>query len=191
MPKRIPLKDSKTLYYALRLGENDGEVKYGNLYNAKCQLIQSSNSSVTNAYGKDLEYDAIALIQTSKKTTSPKFIDRFSKIWIFNKPQNSEEFAEFNVVEEPIEHDGILIIYLMKEVENLRNIWYELNGKIYTLEVKFSYDKKSFTIPSNMYLPITNKNKIWLEEPTETSEPIFIKNRSFKKDYTVFNLKVF
>ena len=164
MPKRISVKDTKQLYIAYKIGEINGVSYFNEVLPLRCQFSSFNGERVTNVCGTDFKYNAVAILEFNNVT---KFIDEFTKFWYGAKPVDSNERSDYTVVRVGELHDGLFTIYLSSKTPNSDNIWYEIDGNIYTADVVFNREKLTVTVANNMYMPIWYTTKVWYRKPED------------------------
>lgn len=189
MPKRLSLKDKKTIYYAYKIGEINGVSYYSDVYSLQCQFSSFIGNKSIFEYGVRLDYDAVAIIQYNEDT---KFIDKFTKFWFGNMPVDGNSSSDFSIVKISDVHNGLFVVNLLSRVNNAHNIWYEFEDNIYTADVMFDKDNMTVTTPKNMYLPIWYNTKVWYREPedaTTTESAIHLVDINKAENYTKYKFE--
>lgn len=179
MPKRISAKDTKTIYYALKIGEIDGISQYTGVIPLDCQFTTHSGVKSVYSYGTLLNYNAIAIVEFNEKTW---FINEFTKFWVNNKPDDSSEVAEYVVRSIGQPNNGLFKIFLSSETQNAHNIWYVHKGKIIMADVKFDKDELSVIVPKNALLPIWYDTKVWYREPSDAETAEYGMHMTYKEE---------
>lgn len=162
MPKRLSVKDTTTIYYALKIGEIDGISHYTNVLPLACQFTTHTGVRATYNYGVMLNYNATAVVEYNEQT---RYINEFTKFWYGTAPNDSSEVNDYTVVRVGEPQNGLFIIYLASVTQNADNIWYAVDDKIFLADVKFDRDELTVIIPRNQYLPIWYDTKVWYREP--------------------------
>lgn len=189
MPKRLSLKDKKTIYYAHKIGEINGVSYFGEVYSMQCQFSRFTGDKSVFEYGVRFDYDATAIIEYNDET---KFIDKFTKFWFGNKPDDSNSTSDFSIVRISDVHNGLFVVNLLSRVKNSNEIWYEIDDNIYTADVLFDKETMKITTPNNMYMPIWYDTKVWYREPitSETTEgAIHLVDIIKTKNYTEYKFE--
>lgn len=190
MPKRIPIKEKRPFFFAYRLGtDENGETRYGGLHYSKGQFVDSINNLSSNAYGDKLDYDAYLLFEKDDET---KYIDEFTKIWVYALPTSSMTLPDFKILKCGRPTDGIITLYVKSLAQNHDAIWYEYDGEIFETNVDFNKAQLEVVIPNNMYLPIDETTKVWYVQPSDnaaTNGLLQLLSRESREQYTVLKFR--
>jgi hypothetical protein len=180
MPKRLKKSDKSEVYFAYRLGLDNGTPFYGDILETEGQFVSFDRYVKTELYGKELNYNALILFEINDKS---QFFDEFTKFWIKSKPLSVETTTNYvvNSVSKP--ENGLITIYLRSLTTNNSSLWYEYKGKIIETQMQFDENTLTAIAPPNMYLPWKETTKIWYEEPDNATTKTALL-RIVKKDIT-------
>ncbi len=186
MPKRLSLKDKKRIYYAYKIGEINGVSYFSDVYPLDCQFSSFRGNKSVYEYGVKLDYDATAIIEYNDET---KYIDKFTKFWFGSKPIDGNSTSDFTIVKVSDVHNGLFVVNLSSKTQNSHNIWYEVDGNIYTADVMFSKEQLKVVTPKNMFMPIWYTSKVWYREPKnadDTNNAIHLVDINETENYTEY-----
>ena len=164
MPKRICLKDSKQFYFSYKIGKTKEKVYYGEIIKANGQFTSYNGVRKTDYYGEEIEFDGTLILQDKEL-----YIDEFTKIWINEEPNSNEDLSTHKVTGIRDVKDGLQTIYLKSNLSNSDTLYFEHEGNILEIDVKFDFDKKIATISKNMFCPIDYLTKVWYNKPIDTN----------------------
>lgn len=192
MPRQNARKDSITIYYAYRLGINeDGIERFGNTKSVLAYADDRSGTAPDSVFGTDNNYSLQLLIPVTEAT---RYFDKYTKIWVRSTPKSSDDQADYKIQAEPLERDGQIYVQLQSIAVDHRDLYYLYNGEIITFSAIWNDEQHKFYTPTNMYLPIDKKTKMWYEQPEneddENGRLTFKSKRTLRRyiEYTV-NIK--
>lgn len=165
MPRRICLKDSKSFYYAYKIGKNKQKIYYGEVMKGNGQFTSYNATRKANYYGEEFEFDGTLILEHSKFP----YIDEFTQVWINEEPNSNEDLPTHKVTGCGDVKDGLQTIYLKSNLSNSDTLYFEYEDTILEIDVKFDFDKKIATILENMYCPIDYLTKVWYNKPIDNN----------------------
>lgn len=166
--KRIAKKDEKELYVAYKVGVqyNENTIIYSSPKLIKGLVIDSAGSTSYEDFGKTLQYEKRVILEYNEDT---KYIDIYSNIWLDKNPLEDGSNANYDIVYKGEVIDGIFPIYLKSISNDTSRLYVSYDDvKIMAIDIDFDYDKLIATIRNDMYLPIDENTKIWLQIPSGT-----------------------
>lgn len=192
--KRIAKKDEKELYVAYKLGVqyNENTIIYSSPKLIKGLVIDSAGSSVYEDFGKTLQYDKRVIFEYNEDT---KYIDIYSNIWLDKNPLEDGSNANYDIVYKSEIIDGIFSIYL-KSISNDTSRLYVSYDNIHVIaiDVDFDFDKLIANVNKDMYFPIEERTKVWLQIPSgisDNSHRIALINKVENESSTILEFKYY
>ena len=163
--KRIAKKDEKELYVAYKLGVeyHDNTVIYSSPKLIKGLVIDSMGSTIYEDFGKTIQYEKRVILEYNEDT---KYIDIYSNVWLDKEPLEDGSNANYDIVYKGEVVDGIFPIYLKSISNDTSKIYVSYNNvDIIAIQLDFDFENLIATIKNDMYLPIDERTKIWLQKP--------------------------
>lgn len=165
MPKSISKKDSRTVYCAYKVCENDKRMSvFSDIVPMVCQFVQMDGRRQIEYYGKTIQYTAVALFNVNENT---KYINESTKLWFKARPVDTTLYgAEYEVSGKTEPMDGIIKVYLTDGKHNHKTLFVDYQGNVCTVSIEYDSKAKKGVIPKNFYFPFTAKNTFWERKPS-------------------------
>lgn len=169
MPKSISKKDSRTVYCAFKVCENDKRMSvFSEVKPMICQLIPMNGTRQIEYYGQTIQYTAVAMFNVNEDS---KYIDVHTKLWFKSKPTDSTlESGEYEVTGKTSATDGIITVYLTEGKRNHNTLYVDYQGNICTVDIAYDKKEKKGIIAKDCYFPFTAKNRFWERKPTSIAD---------------------
>ena len=169
---RIAKKDERDLYVAYKLGvnPNDNTIIYSKPILVKGMVIDSNGTMTYEDFGKSFQYDKKVVFEYDKNT---RFIDEYSNIWLNKKPLEDGSNANYDVVYKSEIIDGLFTIYINSITNDTSKVYVSYDEEnIIAIQLDLDYENLEAIIRNDMYLPIDNNTKIWLQMPEDINDNI-------------------
>lgn len=169
---RIAKKDERDLYVAYKLGvnPNDNTIIYSKPILVKGMVIDSNGTMTYEDFGKSFQYDKKVVFEYDKNT---RFIDEYSNIWLNKKPLEDGSNANYDVVYKSEIIDGLFTIYINSITNDTSKVYVSYDEEnIIAIQLDLDYENLEAIIRNDMYLPIDNNTKIWLQMPKDINDNI-------------------
>lgn len=170
--KRIAKKDEKELYVAYKLGVeyHENTIIYSTPKLIKGLVIDSMGSTTYEDFGKTLQYEKRVILEYNEDT---KYIDIYSNVWLDKEPLEDGSNANYDIVYKGEVIDGIFPIYLKSISNDTSRLYVSYNNvNVIAIDVDFDYEKLIATIRNDMYLPIDENTKVWLQMPDSVNDNV-------------------
>lgn len=167
---RIAKKDERDLYVAYKLGvnPNDNTIIYSKPRLVKGMVTDSGGIINYEDFGKSLKYDKKVIFEYNKDT---RFIDEYSNIWLNNKPLEDGSNANYDIVYKSEVVDGLFTIYINSIVSDTSKLYVSYDDEnIIAIQIELDYSNLQAVIRNDMFLPIDNNTKIWLQRPNDIND---------------------
>ena len=131
------------------------------------QVNDLSGKIIMNDYGLNDNYRLKVLFEFNDKT---KYINEFTRLWVVEKPNDSEDNFDYLISRKLNWERDILEVYL-KPVDQDFDMLFTYNESygIYTFQCLYDEANKTITLPENSLMKINSTTKIWTEEPVDES----------------------
>lgn len=167
---RIAKKDERDLYVAYKLGinPNDNTIVYSKPKLIKGMVIDSNGTMNYEDFGKSFQYDKKIVFEDNKDS---RFVDEYSNIWLNKKPLEDGNNANYDVLYKSEIVDGLFTIYIKSITNDTSKLYVSYDEEnIIAIQIDFDYENLEASIRNDMYLPIDNNTKIWLQEPNNIND---------------------
>ena len=191
---RIAKKEEKDLYVAYKLGVDIDEntIIYSKPKLVKGMVIDSNGTVSYEDFGKTFHYDKRIVFEYNKDT---KFIDEYSIIWLNKKPLENSTNANYDVVYKSEVVDGLFTIYINSISNDTSKLYVSYDDEnIIGVQIDLDYENLEAVIRNDMYFPIDNNTKIWLQRPNninDNSNRIVYTNRNDKEDISIIKFEYY
>lgn len=190
--KRIAKKDEKELYVAYKLGVeyHENTIIYSTPKLIKGLVIDSMGSTTYEDFGKILQYEKRVILEYNEDT---KYIDIYSNVWLDKEPLEDGSNANYDIVYKGEVIDGIFPIYLKSISNDTSRLYVSYNNvNVIAIDVDFDYEKLIATIRNDMYLPIDENTKVWLQMPYSVDDNVYriaLSNKQEKGNSIILEFK--
>ena len=167
---RIAKKDERDLYVAYKMGidPNSNTIIYSKPRLVKGMVTDSGGIINYEDFGKSLKYDKKVIFEYNKDT---RFIDEYSNIWLNNKPLEDGSNANYDIVYKSEVVDGLFTIYINSIVSDTSKLYVSYDDEnIIAIQIELDYSNLQAVIRNDMFLPIDNNTKIWLQRPNDIND---------------------
>lgn len=168
MARRIAIKDGSTIYFANRIGvDTQGIGVYNGTTECTAYVADYSGSSPNSRFGSDNNYSLQIILQDCEDT---KYINQYTKFWIYEFPRASSDPCDYMPISEPIHRDGQLLVSLNSVQVNYSDLYYAYNNRVIIFTAADYLENNKFYIKNNTYLPVAIGDTMWYLEPVNASD---------------------
>lgn len=169
MPKCISRKDSKQIYCAFKVCEKANRTSlFSEPVKLACQLTSMNGTRLIEYAGQTIQYNAVALFNLDENS---KYIDVATKIWLKNKPNDTNnDYADYAVTGKPVPTDGIIKVYLLSCKQNNKELYVAFQGNVCTLAINYDSVNKVAVLPKDYYFPFSSADVFWERKPASLTD---------------------